>query len=100
MGDYRCALLFHRVSQLYERTGLIVTINLAFSNLDIAFGGVFNRAGPALKTGQIWPSQRFRIPSPSWKYKTSASSCKTTAFMLQHDFFIWTGESPTNETKA
>jgi len=77
--------------------------------MQIAFGGVFDRAGPALKTGQIGvevifkvgecrPDQSanaFGILRPSWKYKTSLNSFKTTVCILSHDSLRWLGDNLT-----
>jgi hypothetical protein len=71
--------------------------------MEVAFGGVLNRTGPALKTGQIGAemvvkvgecradqlANAFGILRPSWKFKASVKSLKTTACILSHDGFRW-----------
>jgi hypothetical protein len=73
--------------------------------MEVAFGGVFDRAGPALKTGQIGAEVVFKVGEcrldqsgngfgilrPSWKFKTSVNSFKTTGCILSHDSIRWLG---------
>ena len=73
--------------------------------MEVAFGGVFDRAGPALKTGQIGAEAVFKVGEcrldqsgnafgilrPSWKFKTSVNSFKTTGCILSHDSIRWLG---------
>ena len=73
--------------------------------MEVAFGSVFNGAGPALKARQVGVEvvckvgecrldqfmNAFGILRPSWKFKASLNSLKTMACILSHDGFGWGG---------
>ncbi len=69
--------------------------------MEVAFGSVFNGAGPALKARQVGVEVVFKVGEcrldqsgnafgilrPSWKFKTSLISLKTTGCIISHADF-------------
>jgi hypothetical protein len=77
--------------------------------VEVTLGGILDRAGPALKTGQIGAEMivkvdqcrpdelgnAFGILRPSWTFEASLNSLKTMACILPHGGFRWLGRNLT-----